>query len=248
MSRRMMKTKVEEKFSEFFEKWFVQLEEYLQQLLTLSNLETTMIQSEPELQAMVSRVTAHVKAYYTTKWAAAHDDVLAFFSPVWLSPLENAYLWVTDWKPSSVFRLIESLRMSHVSKMKYLTEPQRKDIEELRVKIRLEEEKVEREMERQQVAMANRRMVELARLASGGVTAGALAGHVEGLVEVALKGILCGLERMMKAADCVRLKAIKGVLELLTPMQRVDFLTAICMLQVQLRQVGKEKLSTLLAR
>lgn len=41
-----------------------------------------------------------------------------------------------------------------------------KKIEDLRVKIRLEKEKVEREMERQQVSMADKRMVELARLAS----------------------------------------------------------------------------------
>ncbi|PON87303.1 TGA transcription factor [Trema orientale] len=224
-----MKTKVEEKFTEFFER--------------VSKLETTQLrQGEAELQALVAKVTTHVKAYYTAKWAAAHDDVLAFFCPVWLSPLENAYLWVTGWKPSTVFRLIESLRKSHVSSLKSLTEAQLKRIEELRVKIRLEEEKVEREMERQQVAMADRRMLELARLAGGGGgSATAVAGHVEGLVEVGLKSMFSGLERVMKAADCVRLKTLKGVLEELTPLQCVDFLASTCMLQIQLRQSGKKR-------
>ncbi|PON77022.1 TGA transcription factor [Parasponia andersonii] len=116
-----MKTKVEEKFTEFFEK--------------VSKLETTPLrQDEAELQALVAKVTTHVKASYTAKWAAAHDDGLAFFFPVWLSPLENAYLWVTGWKPSTVFRLMESLRKSHVSGLKSLTEAQLKRIEELRVK------------------------------------------------------------------------------------------------------------------
>lgn len=240
-----MKNKVEEKFTEFFEKWVLQLEEHVQQLLRVSKLETTPLQGDAELQALVSKVTTHVKAYYTAKWAAAHEDVLAFFCPVWLSPLENAYLWVTGWKPSTVFRLIESLKKSHVSSLKSLKEPQLKKIEELRVKIKLEEEKVEREMERQQVAMADRRMVELARLASsgGGVggSAAAVAGRVEGLVEVALKSMFSGLERVMKAADCVRLKTLKGVLEELTPLQCVEFLAATSMLQIQLRQRGNKR-------
>lgn len=58
---------------------------------------------------------------------------------------------------------------------------------------------------------------------------------------MALKGLLGGLEREMKAADCVRLKTLKGVLEVLNPLQCVDFLAAICMLQIRLRQLGKKR-------
>ena len=50
----------------------------------------------------------------TLKWAGAHEDVLAFFSPAWLSPLENACLWVTGWKPSMVFQVIDRLRKTTV--------------------------------------------------------------------------------------------------------------------------------------
>ncbi|EXB38222.1 hypothetical protein L484_006321 [Morus notabilis] len=232
-----MKTKVEETFSDFFEKWVSQLEELLQQLVQVSK--TTNNDSD-QLQALVARVTTHVKAYYTAKWAAAHEDVLAFFSPVWLSPLENAYQWVTGWKPSTVFRLVESLRKSgSATTLRGLTEQQVKTVEKLRLKIRLEEEKVEREMERQQVAMADRRMVELARLASRGGGGGEAAEEV--LVEAALKGMFVGLERVMKAADCVRLKTLKGVLDELSPLQCVEFLAATCMLQLQLRQLGRKR-------
>ncbi|MCI38027.1 TGACG-sequence-specific DNA-binding protein TGA-2.1, partial [Trifolium medium] len=45
-----------------------------------------------------------------------------------------------------------------------ITDEQRKEIEKLRVRIKMEEEKVEREMERQQVAMADLKIVELAKL------------------------------------------------------------------------------------
>ncbi|XVE95772.1 hypothetical protein REPUB_Repub02eG0128600 [Reevesia pubescens] len=83
--------------------------------------------------------------------------------------------------------------------------------------------------------MADRKMVELFRLARR-IRNGELVGQVDRLVEVALKGILAGLERVMKAADCVRLKTLKGVLDVLNPSQSVDFLAGTCMLQIQLRQ------------
>ncbi|KAK9268286.1 hypothetical protein L1049_010729 [Liquidambar formosana] len=233
-----MTTQVEERFSEFYEKWVFQLEENLQQLLKVSK----EAPNGAEQQALVSKMTAHHKDYYTAKWVAAHEDVLAFFSPIWLSSLENAHLWITGWKPSMVFRLIDSLRQSRVGGASHtdISEEQLKKIGELSMKIRLEEEKVEREMERQQVAMADRKMVELARLASR-VKIGDAASGVDGLVEVALKSLLAGLERVMKAADCVRLKTLKGVLEVLSPLQCVDFLAAMSMLQIQLRKWGKKR-------
>lgn len=120
---------------------------------------------------------------------------------------------------------------------------------------RLEEEKVEMEMERQQVAMADRRMVELARLSSSVIGRGGSGGdggdevtvaammtaQIDGLVEAALKNLLGGLERVMKMADCVRLKTLKGLLEVLSPMQCVDFLAAKSMVQIQLRKWGKKR-------
>jgi hypothetical protein len=45
----------------------------------------------------------------------------------------------------------------------------------------------------------------------------------------------------MKAADCVRLRTLKGVLDVLSPLQCVDFLAATTMLQIQLRQWGKRR-------
>ena len=230
-----MKSPVEERFIEFYEKWMCQLEENLQRLLKVSR----EIPHRTEREALVSRVSTHLKEYYNAKWAAAHEDVLAFFSPVWLSPLENAYLWVTGWKPSTAFRLIESLRQTGVpgESLAEMSEEQMKKVEELRVRIRLEEEKVEREMERQQVALADRKMVELARAASR-VSNGGLASEENGLVEVALKGLLSGLERVMKAADCARLKTLKGILEVLSPLQCVDFLAATLMFHVNLRKWG----------
>lgn len=233
-----MRSQAEEKFSDFFGKWVGRLEEYSHQLLSATR-ETSI--TEQELRALVSKLTAHHKEYYTAKWAAASQatgDVFAFFSPPWSTPLENAYSWFTGWKPSTAFRVIEALR----ARGTVMGEDQMKRIEQLRVKVRLEEERVEREMERQQVGVGDRKMVELARLAGRrGEAPPTAAGQVDELVDAALKGLASGLERIMKAADCVRLKTLKGVLDELSPSQSVAFLAAISMLQVQLRRWGKRR-------
>lgn len=212
-----MKTLVEEKFSDFYEKWMAQLEELLQLLLLLS-------QSPPPHEsgcaaAAIGKLTAHHKEYYKVKWAAAHDDVLAFFSgPAWLSPLEAAHLWITGWKPSAAFRLLRAA-----------TEEQARRIEALRVRMRAEEERVEREMERLQVAVADRKAVELVRRPEIAAAE----------VEAAVGGFLGGLERVMKMADCVRLKTLKGLLEILSPMQSVEFLASKSMFQIRVRKLGQ---------
>lgn len=142
-----MRNRVEGKFLEFYESWIFQLEQYLHQLLIAHNNNTT---NEIELRALISKLTTHHKAYYTAKWAAIGEDVLAFFGPVWLNPLEKSCFWLTGWKPSTAFRMLDRLRKSWRPTV-VLEEAQVKKLEELRVKTRLDEEKIEREMERYQV-------------------------------------------------------------------------------------------------
>ncbi|PSS29054.1 Protein DOG1-like [Actinidia chinensis var. chinensis] len=94
-------------------------------------------------------------------------------------------------------------------------------------------------MERQQVAVADRTLVELARVATRVNRVD--SEEVDGRVEGAVRGLLGGLERVMKMADCVRLKTLKGLLEVLTPVQCVGFLAAKSMLQLQMRRLGKRR-------
>lgn len=219
-----MKTLVEEKFSDFYSKWMAELEDLLE-----------LVSKEPPQEsgcaAVISKLTAHHKEYYKSKWAAAHEDVLAFFSaPVWLSPLETAHLWITGWKPSAAFRLLRAAGGGAGA-----TEEQLRRIEALRARMKAEEERVEREMERLQVAVADRNAVELVRL--GGAAA----------VEAAVGGFLAGLERVMKMADCVRLKTLKGLLEILSPMQSVRFLATNSLFQIRVRKFGTIEMTKLLS-
>lgn len=162
-----MTSQVAENFTKYFENWMIQLEELLKQLVIVPR-ETSYVNDH---ELLVSKMTTHHKNYYTAKWAAAHEDILAFFTPMWLSPLEIVYSWITGWKPSMAFRLVSGGGGA-------FSDEELKNIDGLRVKIRGEEEKVEREMERQQVAIGDRKMVELARIRNDN----------DELVELALEG------------------------------------------------------------
>uniref|UniRef100_A0A7N0U2D6 DOG1 domain-containing protein n=1 Tax=Kalanchoe fedtschenkoi TaxID=63787 RepID=A0A7N0U2D6_KALFE len=223
---------VEARFAEFYIKWVAQLEQ-LQLELAQAAGSGIDDQNDYQLRALVARATAHFKEYYTVKWAAAREDVLAFYSPAWLTPLESAHFWFTGWKPAAAFRLIEW-------SLGDLTEAQVKAVAGIRARVRAEEGKVESDMERQQVAVAGCKMVELARMRSR-VRAGDqsdLGRKAEEMGEVAAGSIMAGVERVMKAGDCVRLKAMKSVLDVLTPKQSVKFLAAIAMVHVRLRKEG----------
>ncbi|KAI9121418.1 hypothetical protein K1719_008451 [Acacia pycnantha] len=238
-----MKTQVDDHtFSDFYHNWFLKLEDILHHLMDVDVLseqsnQVVVNDDDQHLQVLVSTVTTHLKEYYTVKWASARDDVLPFFSPTWLTPLESAYSsWLTGWKPSAAFRLLSSFVGKPGTAMAAITEEQRRKIEVLRMKVRVEEEKVEREMERLQVAMADRKMAELVKLSSRHHDSP--SSVAEGLVEVAVRGVMGGLEKVMKAADCVRLKTLKGTLDVLTPLQSVQFLAATLSLYLRLRQWG----------
>ncbi|CAL1400917.1 unnamed protein product [Linum trigynum] len=230
----MPKSGVGERFTEFMEGWAHELEVYLEQLLRAVSINDHHdVEAEA---ALVSKLTQHHKGYYTVKWALAHEDVLPFFSQAWATPLEKAYSWLTGWKPSTMFKLLLSTTAtSSGAVLIHLTQQQLETMEDLRQKVRLEEDKVERDMERQHVALADRRMVELARLASRGTVSPA---RINGLVEVALKGVADGLEKVVRAADCVRLRTLKGILEILTPPQCLAFFAASSTLLIRLRQLG----------
>lgn len=221
-----------EHFGDFYEDWLHKQEENLQQLLSVPRDSTY----EPQHRALVARAIDHYIHYYANKRAAAHANVLLLFSPPWLTSFEISYLWMTGWKPSLAFRLVDTLRRVVVPGMGLggLSEAQLSSIEQMRVGTRMEEEKVEMEMERLQMALAGRRMVELSR-----VMGRARDGEVVDGVEVALEALMRGLEKVAVSADCVRLKALKRVVEVLTPLQSVDYMAAVIMLQVQFRNWGK---------
>lgn len=233
---------MELRFTEFYNNWVSQLEQLHYELAAASS--STNQPHHQQVQALISKATAHFKEYYTVKWAAAHEDVLAFYTPTrWLTPLENAHFWFTGFKPTTVFKLIDTLKQKPEgsSALNELSEAQMKAIGDIKMRVKMEEEKVGSDMERLQVGVAGWKMVELARMTSRVICDQIDLGcKVDGVSHAAVSSMLAGLKKVMKAGDCVRLKAMKSVLDVLTPNQAVEFLAAVAMVHVQLRKEGLE--------
>lgn len=79
-----------ESFQEFFECWMFEQNQHLKELLAAESTHLT----DEQVQALNGRVIEHYEHYYTAKLSCAKQDVLAMFSPTWLSSLEKAFLWI----------------------------------------------------------------------------------------------------------------------------------------------------------
>lgn len=181
----------------------------------------------------MQKVTALYKDYYTAKWAAANEDVLAFFAPIRRSPLENAYLLITGWKPSMAFQLIDSLTKAQTpgASLAGMTDEQMKKIEALREKIKAEEDMARREMDRQQMEA-----VELAMLESRVMHRGGLAMTQVDDIGIGIDRLTFWLGKLVKMVDCARLTTLNGALDVPTPIQCGKFFAAISMLHIHMRK------------
>lgn len=218
-------------FTLFFNNWIAQLEATVGDLISVPREAS----HEEEHRALIARVMVLYRTYYTAKADAAHGaDVLSFFSPSWMSSLGSAYLWFTGWKPSLAFNLVDSLRRGVMGE---LSEYQLEKVEEVKRKARSEEEKVERRMERLQMDLAGKGVMELARVSSRGE--GDLGGDVGLRMKAGMiKGLLEELESVVRRADAIRMKTLVSVIAILSPIQGVDFLTSAVTIQIQIMRWG----------
>ncbi|GFP82928.1 hypothetical protein PHJA_000435900 [Phtheirospermum japonicum] len=228
-----------------------QLENLVALLLMVSTDQST---EEEACISVYHRLMAHHKEYYTSKWTdATNEEVLAFFSSIWLSPLEKSYSWFTDWRPTVAFQLVHTLmRKSSIPKddggtnlasLASLSDEQLKKIEHLEPKITADEERVEKEMERHNMYVASWKMLQLIEFEREAKVQGdpTALRQVNEMIKSARKGMVGGSVKVVKMANCVRRETLKGVLDVLTPIQREDLLATTSMLQVQIRKWGKQR-------
>lgn len=235
-----------ENFSTFYQRWITQLGEYVDILSELSE-QTFDSNNKSNVEALVEKVITHHKVYYSVKWAAARQNALPFFRPGWLSPLEHGYLWHTGWKPFVAFGILDTLKNNQVpgpSTLKELSTEQLEKIEKLKIEIKIEERKVERDMERQQMFIAYPPMFQLAELMAQVNNGDIVVANMDALMDGHMMSFAVGLEKVLKRADYARLKTLKLVLEILDLKQSVQFLAGLSKWQVNLRNWRKKNNNT----
>ncbi|KAL2528302.1 transcription factor-related [Forsythia ovata] len=196
---------------------------------------------ESVLRPALHCAVQHYEHYYKAKARWAKHNVLTMFNPSWMTTLENAFLWIGGWRPSMAFHLLysksgqqfearisELIRGVSTGDLGDLSPCQLSQVDELQRKTIREEKDISEKQAKLQETIADSSVVELSHVASeltrGGEAVG--DGIDEGRVEATLAAKEEGLVEVLQRADELRMKTLKEILNILTPVQGVHFLIA----------------------
>ncbi|KAL9664127.1 hypothetical protein QQ045_019524 [Rhodiola kirilowii] len=259
-----------ETFHKFFECWLIEQNQYLHSLTSVSkHLKTWSAAparpsngsngvriTESDLRQLIDRVTRHYEDYYRVKSRCAKQEVLKMMSPSWLSSLENAFLWMGGWRPTMAFHLLYSKSgiqleasladmirglITTTGDLADLSPSQLNRIDKLQRSTIREEREVSEKMATHQETVADKDMVELSQAVTEMVENGGGEEEAGGMEERVLKPKEEGLEEIVERGDELRLRTLKGILEVLTPVQAVHFLIAAAELHLRLHDWGKKR-------
>ncbi|XP_057958551.1 protein DOG1-like 4 [Malania oleifera] len=219
-------------FQRFYETWLEQLRHLIQQLRRAPKPPATQDENRRLLQ-LVHNVVTHHSEYCRVKSVAAESDVLAVFTARWTSALERSLHWIGGWHPTTVFHLIYSessiLSESHIvdilsgrraaGDLGDLSPSQLSRVSELQCETVREENAITDELSEWQESASE-------------------VGRSMMREEEELEGRIQRLASVVEKAEDLRLRTIRGVVELLTPQQAAEFLIAAAELQIGVHEWG----------
>ncbi|KAH6785770.1 hypothetical protein C2S53_014626 [Perilla frutescens var. hirtella] len=252
-----MGNETQDNFEEFYREWRDEQKQQLDNLVFASNNSQPPQTDSSSLSVLVAGVVAHYERYYKTKSKCAKADVLLLLSPPWTTSLEDAFIWVGGWRPTTAFHLLYSKSgLQFVAKFEAvesgaaaspidlgdLSSEQVHLIDTLQRRTIVEERKISEKLAKQQERVADAEMVELSHDVNElSRVEGDDTSFVTGRIKSTLKLKEEGFHKILQSADDLRLGTIKAVVDILTPMQAVHFLIAAAELQLSLRDWGREK-------
>ncbi|XP_018827678.1 protein DOG1-like 3 [Juglans regia] len=223
--------------------------------------EETRVPDKPHLRPLINRVILNYEKYYQAKSRCAKQDAVVMLTPPWTSALENAFMWIGGWRPSMAFQLLYSksglqledqifsfIQGLSIGDLGDLSPRQLVQIDELQERTIREERKITEKMVKHQETVADRSMVQLSHLVTelmgneeeegrSTTDGGGLEERVGSVLE--LKAV--GLENILLKADDLRLRTLKAILDILTPIQAVHFLIAASELHLRFHEWGKKE-------
>ncbi|KAL8034615.1 hypothetical protein ABFX02_12G039900 [Erythranthe guttata] len=249
-------------FHSFFESWLVEQDHYLEELVSASKRRrvhhhpSAADDDDTVLRQKIARVIDHYEQYYRAKSTCAKTDALPMFNPPWRSSLEDAFLWIGGWRPTMAFHLLYSksglqlqdkladlLQGLAAGDLADLSPAQVNQINDLQRATVREEKEISEKLAKQQEKVADTSMVELSNAVTEAMRNPAAAddGGDGGRVAAALAPKEVGLAEVLQRADDLRLKTLKKVLGVLSPIQGVHFLIAAAELHLRLHEWGMKR-------
>ncbi|KAL2941839.1 Protein DOG1-like 3 [Bienertia sinuspersici] len=248
-------------FAGFFETWLHEQGRDLEAMKDAARAHAKTAESTRSLSKLVGRVIAHYEKYYRVKSDSAEHDVLGMLNPAWRSNLEDAFFWVGGWRPSTAFHLLYSVSGSqfedHFSTLMMsgprtgdlgdLSPSQLSKVNDLQQETVKEERELTELMASHQETVADSSMVQLSHIAteltrddqrsSVSVDPQSVNEQVESTIESKEEK----LKEILRKADDLRMRTLKKVVQILSPIQAVHFLTAAAQLHLRVHEWGMNK-------
>ncbi|XWS21349.1 hypothetical protein CRYUN_Cryun30bG0048000 [Craigia yunnanensis] len=215
-----------ENFETFFNSWLIRQENFLEQLVQAL---TSQDGHEIERQgSLIQEVLSHYEQYLEEKSRAAKEEVFLFYSPPWLSSFEKSLLWVGGFKPFLLFKLL-------ANSVTELTPEQEETIERVKYETRREERELTVAMATIQESVAIPPLLNLVR------RFGRLIDDEELELESAMETLKVAMLKTLERADKLRGSTARKVIEILSPVQTMKFLSASAEFQLRVRKWGIQK-------
>ncbi|MCE3051031.1 hypothetical protein HAX54_048784 [Datura stramonium] len=215
-------------FSAYYENWLIQLQNFLEKLNAISaspdvDYTEEQIRSSSEL---VTQVLGHYQDYYREKFNSTNRDVFLLLSPTWYTSLENTFLWMAGFKPSTLFPTINYSIGSE------LTTEQRQHLERLKAETKRQEKVIEKGMAKVQESVAEPPIFELMK--RGGSVIDGEASDLETVIDELKQSMMSAIE----LAEHLRGSTVTKILDILRQKQAVKLLAAVAQFHLQARKLG----------
>lgn len=242
----MAKQMKHQQFQSCYHHWLAQQRLDLDELLqALTHYPTDL----DYLKLITNKIINHFENYNNARAQLAKHDSPSFLAPTWGSTFENSFLWIGGCRPSLIVRLVYALCGSHVNahfeeflegirhgNLGEISSSQLKSIDDLQAKTVKEEDKLSSRVASLQEMIADEPLVLLANTCREvGETGG------DEVVDKAMDSHALDMYNVLIEADKLRMNTLKGMLDILTPLQAIEFLVASKKLHLSLHEWSKRR-------
>lgn len=242
----MAKQMKHQQFQSCYHHWLAQQRLDLDELLqALTHYPTNL----DYLKLITNKIINHFENYNNARAQLAKHDSPSFLAPTWGSTFENSFLWIGGCRPSLIVRLVYALCGSHVNahfeeflegirhgNLGEISSSQLKSIDDLQAKTVKEEDKLSSRVASLQEMIADEPLVLLANTCREvGETGG------DEVVDKAMDSHALDMYNVLIEADKLRMNTLKGMLDILTPLQAIEFLVASKKLHLSLHEWSKRR-------
>ncbi|KAI3857017.1 hypothetical protein MKW98_030507 [Papaver atlanticum] len=231
-------------FHHCFENWINQQEKDLDELNQVAKADR---RNDEKLQTIAEKNIKQFQEYHEKRILLVKEDPASSFSPTWTTPFENSFLWIAGCRPTLAIQLVytlcgteleahleEFLQGIRRGNLGELSSVQLGLVNELHCKTVKEEEMISNRLELLQEDIGEQ------QLASSINTSNDCETNAQ-VMNKAIDDHAAELASIWEEADRLRLKTVKELIHILTPLQAVDFLVAAKKLYLSMHEWGQTR-------